>query len=98
MKIDVVRSKVKSLPFDWSKIDRIVIAEARKAGKKYSSTVYYRDGKKRTVNFGQAGMQDYLDHHDKARRARFRARFGGMYDKAKSNELSALAYSYHLLW
>ena len=98
MKLDIIRSKVKDLPFEWGKIDRIVILESRKSGKKYSATVYYKDGRKRTVNFGHQGMQDYLDHKDKARRDRFRARFGPLYKRVKNNELSALAYSYPLLW
>lgn len=97
-KLAYIQSRVRSLPFDWTKIKSIVIEESNLQKKKYKAVITYSDGKRRTIHFGAKGMQDYLDHRDDERRESFRSRFGALYSKQKGNELSGLAYSYPLLW
>ena len=50
------------------------------------------------VNFGYIKMADYLVHHDKDRRDRFRARFRSVYEKNKNNYNKPIFWSYNLLW
>ena len=54
------------------------------------------DNKK--VNFGYNKMADYLTHHDKDRRDRFRARFRSVYEKNKNNYNKPIFYAFQLLW
>jgi hypothetical protein len=48
------------------------------------------------IDFGRAGMSDYLQHGDEERRARFHARFRN--NKGYNDRSSGLFYSRHLLW
>jgi hypothetical protein len=56
------------------------------------------DGKERTVRFGAAGMSDYTQHHDKARRARYLARHQKRENWSRSGRLTPGFFSKHLLW
>jgi ribosomal protein L31 len=60
--------------------------------KKYR--IYLNDGSH--VDYGSAGMSDYLIHQDKKRRARFHQRFQG--NKGYNDSKSGLYYSKLLLW
>ena len=75
--------------------------------KKYKVTVYYKDGKKKTVQFGDNRYQQYKDsspmklykkknHGDKERRSRYRKRHGAQgYHKRK---YSPTWFSWNYLW
>ena len=54
------------------------------------------DNKK--VNFGSLKYQDYLIHHDEARRKRFKERFKSLYEKFNNNYNKPIFYAYQLLW
>lgn len=97
-KLSLIRRKVRSLPFNWSTIKSITINPSNIKGKKYTAIIELESGKKYLTHFGAQGMEDYLDHKDKARRDNFRSRFGRLYEKNKSNYRSGLAFSYPLLW
>jgi hypothetical protein len=71
--------------------------------KKWKRTVTWDGGKrKKTINYGYSGMEDYTQHKDEKRRKNFRARSGGIRDKngelTKDNPLSANYYNRRDTW
>ena len=74
------------------------ITTTARAGKKWQAVIIYEDGHRKTVPFGAAGMEDYTQHHDEARRQRFLSRFARLIDEHEYDITSAMFYSYHLLW
>ena len=70
------------------------IGYSKAKGKKYY--VITIDNKK--VNFGDINMQDYLIHHDKERRKRFKDRFRSTFEKNKDNYNKPIFWSYLLTW
>ena len=66
-------------------------------GKKFA--VLYRD---RWIHFGAAGMSDFRQHRDPARRESYRRRHAGIYLKdgraAYTVKESPAYWSWHLLW
>ncbi len=54
------------------------------------------DGRERHTDFGAAGMQDYTQHHDPERAARYRARHA---KDLNTNDPTRAGYlSYYILW
>jgi len=53
-------------------------------------------GKEKLIHFGDSSMQDYRQHHSKARRRSYCARSGGI--KGKNSKLSANYWARHKLW
>jgi len=51
----------------------VVIKNSTKSGKKLMA-IFTRDGRKKTIHFGQAGAPDYTLTKDKEQRARYLAR------------------------
>jgi len=54
--------------------------------------------KKKWINFGQIGYQDYLRHADKKRRKNYLTRTANMRGNWKNNPYSANNLSRHILW
>ena len=50
------------------------------------------------VNWGDINMEDYLIHHDKDRRDKFRARFKKLFDNHKTDYNKPIFWSYNLTW
>jgi hypothetical protein len=71
-------------------IEDIIISPLK--NKKYR--VILSDGKK--IDYGAAGMEDYLIHKDEERRDRFHKRFKN--NKGYNDRNSGLYYSARLLW
>ena len=70
------------------------VVRSRNADKKWDA-VFEVSGRVRTVGFGAAGYEDYTQHRDKARRARYRVRH------ARDNltvPTSPGALSFYILW
>lgn len=70
------------------------IVRSHNSAKKWDA-VFDVDGRVRTVAFGAAGYEDYTQHRDKARRARYRVRH------ARDNltdPTSPGALSFYVLW
>jgi hypothetical protein len=63
--------------------------------KKYS---IYDPNKKRFINFGAIGYEDYTYHQDKERRRRYLARATKMKGDWKDNPYSANNLSINILW
>ena len=73
----------------------ISITESPKTDKKFVA-VFENEGRKKSVHFGAAGMQDYTITHDKEQRARYRARHA---KDLKTQDPTRAGYlSYHILW
>lgn len=73
----------------------ISITESPKTDKKYVA-VFENEGKRKSVHFGAAGMQDYTITRDKDQRARYRARHAK--DLRTLDPTRAGYLSYHILW
>jgi hypothetical protein len=71
------------------------ITPSTKAGKKYMA-VFDNEGRKKTVHFGSAGMDDYLHTHDKEQRERYRTRHKK--DLRTRDPTRAGFLSYYILW
>lgn len=71
------------------------ITPSTKAGKKYMA-VFDNEGRKKTVHFGSAGMDDYLHTHDKEQRERYRTRHKK--DLRTGDPTRAGFLSYYILW
>mgnify|MGYP003111606766 CR=1 FL=1 len=73
-----------------------------KTGKKGMVYVKSSDGRKRLIHFGDASMQDFRQHRDKARRKNYLERSGGIRDKSgnltANNRNSANYWSRKILW
>lgn len=73
------------------------------AGDTHKKMVLVKQGDKvRLVKFGLRGMEDYTQHHDKARRANYLARSGGIKGKdgklTKNDPFSANHWARKVLW
>ncbi len=74
----------------------VVIKKSDKAGKKLMATFTRENGRKKSVHFGSAGMQDYTITKDKAQRKRYLDRHRK--NENWSNPESAGALSRWILW
>jgi len=74
----------------------VSIKKSSAKGKKYTATFELSNGRKKTVHFGSAGMDDYTLRHDKDQRARYRARHHK--DLHTGDPTRAGYLSYHILW
>jgi len=73
----------------------VSISESPKADKKLVA-VFEHEGKRKSVHFGSAKMQDYTLTHDKEQRERYRARHA---KDLKTNDPTRAGYlSYYILW
>jgi len=68
---------------------------AKNAQKKYS---IYDPKKKKWINFGQIGYEDFTKHKDKTRRKNYLTRSSKIKGNWKSNPYSANNLSIHILW
>jgi len=50
---------------------KVVIKKSTKPEKKYMAILSSKDGKKKTIHFGSAGMSDFTKHRDEARKKRY---------------------------
>jgi hypothetical protein len=77
-----------------------LIGIVRAAYPKKFKAVFQTDmGRQKTIQFGSAGMDDYLHTHDKAQRERYRTRHRKDLETAASKTgLSAGALSWYILW
>lgn len=66
--------------------------------KKYQVLIKHRDGTFALIRFGDKRMEDYTQHHDKARRSRFMSRFAKSIELYKNDHMRPMFYSYRLLW
>ncbi len=74
----------------------MTVKKSDKAGKKYSATFTYDDGKKKVTHFGSAGMDDYTITKNKEQRKRYRSRHR---KDLKTNDPTRAGYlSWYLLW
>ena len=73
----------------------ISIKESPKTDKKFLA-VFENEGRKKSVHFGAAGMQDYTITHDKEQRARYRVRH--IKDLRTQDPTRAGYLSYYILW
>ncbi len=74
----------------------VVIKKSDKAGKKLMATFTRENGRKKTIHFGSAGMDDYTITKDKAQRKRYLDRHRK--NENWSNPESAGALSRWILW
>ena len=75
----------------------VTLKPARDGKHKFVAVVRDR-GQERSARFGAAGMSDYTQHHDKARRARYLARHERRENWQRSGRLTPGFFSRHLLW
>ena len=68
---------------------------ARNSAKKYS---VFDTNKRKWINFGQLGYEDYTKHHDKKRRRNYLARTKAIKGNWKKNQFSANNLSRKILW
>lgn len=73
----------------------ISISKSPKKEKKYRA-VFSRDGRIKNVDFGATGYEDYLSHHDKERRERYKNRHRKRENWNKPDTPGSL--SLHILW
>ena len=73
----------------------ISISKSPKKEKKYRA-VFSRDGRIKNVDFGASGYEDYLSHHDKERRERYKNRHRKRENWNKPDTAGSL--SLHILW
>ncbi len=73
----------------------VVIKNSTKSGKKLMA-IFTRDGRKKTIHFGQAGAPDYTLTKDKEQRKRYLARHRK--NENWNNPESAGALSRWILW
>ena len=73
----------------------VVIKKSTKSGKKLMA-VFTRDGRTKTIHFGQAGAPDYTLSKDKAQRKRYLARHRTNEDWSRAESAGAL--SRWILW
>jgi hypothetical protein len=67
--------------------------------KKYVATFETDSGRKKTIRFGAAGIDDYTLTHDKAQRERYRTRHRKDLTTASAQSgASAGALSWYILW
>lgn len=71
------------------------IQEAHDGKHKYVAE-FEVNGKKKKTSFGAKGYQDYLEHHDDERKARYLKRH--QKDLKTNNPLRAGYLSYYILW
>ena len=71
------------------------VVHSDRAGKKMKA-VFEVDGRRRTVHFGSAGMDDYTLTHDKEQRERYRTRHAK--DLHTGDPTRAGYLSYYILW
>ncbi len=74
----------------------VVIKKSDKAGKKLQAVFTRENGRKKTIHFGSAGMDDYTITKDKAQRKRYLDRHRK--NENWSNPESAGALSRWILW
>ena len=74
----------------------VVIKKSDKAGKKLMATFTRENGRKKTIHFGSAGMDDYTITKDKAQRKRYLDRHRK--NENWNNPESAGALSRWILW
>lgn len=79
-------------------VKEVRIEKGTAKNKKYKATYLDSSGKKRIVQFGYLGMEDYLEHGDKKRREHFRNRFGSLFARFGKNASSPLFWSYRISW
>ena len=73
----------------------VKIVKSPKREKKYRA-VFSRDGRIKNVDFGASGYEDYLSHHDKERRERYKNRHRKRENWNKPDTAGSL--SLHILW
>ena len=75
---------------------------ASTSSKKKGMVYVLKDGKKRLIHFGDAGMEDFTQHHDEVRRKSYLARAKGIKNKSGKftwlDKNSANYYSVKYLW
>jgi hypothetical protein len=72
------------------------IVKSKAPGKKYTAHFRLRTGKKHTIHFGAAGMDDYTLTRDKEQRRLYRERHAK--DLETNDPTRAGFLSYYLLW
>lgn len=88
--------KIKSHSIKSSRGLKLVkITKSPKKEKKYRA-VFSRDGRVKNVDFGASGYEDYLSHHDKERRERYKNRHRKRENWNKPDTPGSL--SLHILW
>jgi len=76
---------------------RVVIKRSTNAKKKHMAIFYDEDGKKiKTTHFGAAGMSDFTQHRDEARKKRYLARH--RVNQNWNDFKSAGSLSRYILW
>jgi hypothetical protein len=73
----------------------VKIERSKRPGKKFTA-IFDVNGRKKTVNFGSAGMDDYTKTGDSAQRSRYRSRHAK--DLRTGDPTRAGFLSYYLLW
>ena len=67
--------------------------------KAYRATfVRLRDGERSYTDFGSAEHQNFTEHHDEERKARFLNRFRSLIEKHKHNPQAPTTLSTYILW
>jgi hypothetical protein len=77
---------------------KIQLRKSKKAGKKYSVSIHDKEGKRRTVHFGQAGASDYTINKDDSRKSAYLSRHKARENWTKSGIGKAGFWSRWLLW
>ena len=72
------------------------VVKSSKPDKKYMAVFENENGRQKTTHFGDSSAQDYLQHHDKERRERYRTRHKK--DLETGDPTRAGFLSYYLLW
>ena len=72
------------------------IEKSDREGKKWKAVFLRDNGRKKTTHFGDATAEDYLQHHDKVRRERYRLRHWK--DLETGDPTRAGFLSFHILW
>ena len=73
----------------------IKIVKSDRPGKKWKA-VFDNEGRQKVTHFGDSSAQDYLQHHDKERRERYRTRHKK--DLETKDPTRAGFLSYYVLW
>lgn len=81
-----------------AKVDSIYLEESTRSGKKWMVTIFYTDGRRKTVHFGAEGYDDYTMHKDPDRMSLYVSRHSSKEDWTKSGIETAGFWSRWILW
>lgn len=74
----------------------VKVVKSDSPGKKWKAVFELDNGRSKTTHFGASGMEDYTQHHDAARRERYRSRHKK--DLETGDPTRAGFLSYYVLW